>query len=304
MNKLFITKPDSQQFARHYYNNMDINVMIDTDVLTLKAAMNNADFVWLEWGNDMTANLLNEPYKAKIMVRVHDHEIYRGRIKHINWNWVDCIWFINRQAMKDFKEIMPQVKCKMIFLPNCISDEFAENMVDNHEIAFQSIYARPRKNIERAINVMRELKGTPWKLTVRADPAGFWEYLRPIIDGTEGLNVEFDMRQINLGTYQTEKSDVNEFFKDKSVVISTSKHEGFHYAIAEGMLCGCMPVVYNWEWGQAKDFWKPYVHDSVQEMAEAITKYKPSKEYRKYIEDNFSPEVLVPKLEKEIESLF
>jgi len=281
---------------------MDIHVKIDNDVNNLKEAMNKAEFVWLEWANDLTASLVDTPCKAKVMVRIHDHEIYQGRINFVNWNNVDAIWFINRDALQDFKKLI-EVKCKMFFLPNAIEDEFTENIVDDYKIGFQSIFARPRKRIDRAIDVMRELKGTDWTLTVRADPAGFWEYYKPIVNSTEGLNVEWDMRRVDMGTYQEDKRDIDSFYADKSVVISPSEHEGFHYSIAEGMLCGCKPVVYNWEWGRAKDFWGKYVCNSVEEMAESIVNYKPSNSYRKFILDKFSPEALVPKLEKKIKQI-
>lgn len=290
MKILFCAKPQSENFAIPYFNICDQAITKNTE--GIKKHIHRYDLIWSEWANDFTAELFSERLPIKTMVRVHDHEIYQGRIFNINWENVDIIWFINRQAQEDFNKAI-NVKCEQFFLPNAIDPEvFEENISKEKHIGFLSIFSRPRKRIDRAIEVFKKVyeNDPEWKMTIRAEP--FDENHYKYEQMAAGLPIIWDRRSIDLERYGSEKEDVNEFFKDMSVVLSTSEHEGFHYAIAEGALCGCKPVVYNWEWGKAGDFWGPYVHNSIDEMADAILNCKPSQEYREYVVKNFSREKL------------
>lgn len=294
MKILFCAKPGSENFAIPYFNICD--QLITKNPADVEVVCGDYDLVWCEWANDFTSEALNNRLPVKTMVRIHDHEIYQGRIFNINWDNVDYIWFINRKAQEDFNNAI-KVNCKQFFLSNAVdSGVFVENISEEKHIGFLSIYSRPRKRIDRAIEVFKKVyeKDQAWKMTIRAEPfdENHYEYEKL----AEGLPIIFDRRSINLDKYGSEKADVDEFFKDKAVVLSTSDHEGFHYTIAEGALCGCMPVVFDWEWGYAGDFWTKFVHKTTEEMANAILNYKPSTEYRNYVVEKFSNE----KLSKEL----
>lgn len=296
MKILFCAKPTSENFAIPYFNIAD--QVITNNYEAVRKVSSQYDILWCEWANDFTANVLCERLTVKTMVRIHDHEIYQGRIFNINWDNVDYIWFINRQAQEDFNNAI-KVNCKQFFLPNAVDpNRFREYISFEKHIGFLSLYSRPRKRIDRAIEIFRKVHEVDqqWKMTIRAEPydENHYEYEKSASD----LPIIFDRRSINIDTYGNEKEDVNEFFQDKSVVLSASDHEGFHYVIAEGALCGCMPVVYNWEWGKARDFWGEFVLDTIEEAANKILNYSPSKHYRKYVINNFSRDILSKELIK------
>lgn len=312
---LFVSKPQADNFALNYLNHMDCERYVGRDMIEVSKLIQNHDVVWYEWANDFTATCVNmiDHGDTKIMVRVHDHEIRKGRIKHINWEKVDYIWFINQDAQRDFNRVM-NTSCKQFFLPNAVdTTPYKFNPTNNKHIGFLSIYARKRKRIDRAIEVMRHLieLDPEWKMTIRLDPAGgtpemtnhYYKYKQL----AHGLPITFETHTIDLNTYGDNREDVNNFFTDKSVVLSTSDHEGFHYAVAEGVSCGCVPVVYNWEWGRAGDFWNPNVFSKTKEMAHyinRISQFPGITTFAKFafdrIENRFSPKVLIEKLQEEI----
>jgi hypothetical protein len=60
-----------------------------------------------------------------------------------------------------------------------------------------------------------------------------------------------------------------EFLRDKDFVLSTSTRETFHYALAEGMMCGLAPVVHNWP--SAEEFYpKECIFNTPKEAAKLL----------------------------------
>lgn len=306
MKILFVSKPNSDNFIRNYTDAMtasskDYQLLITRDEKEVWEIEHNFDVTICEWANDLTANICKRPLKSKVVVRCHDHEIKSGRIHNINWDNVFRVWFINNEFLKDFRKFYLK---NSFFLPNAVDPEpFTEKLNDNKEIAFLSIYARTRKRIDRALDLMKLLPS--WNCTFRledwnpevSDSGRYVNWLKR----QAGPNVKWEFR--NADTFIKSAyplDDVVEFFKDKSVVISTSEREGYHYSLAYGALSGLMPCCFEWETGNPSQFWDPYVHNSIEAMADAIKNYKPSHEYRRYVIDNFSPDVLVPRLLNEL----
>jgi len=174
---LFISKPEADNFALNYLNYMPEckrYVGRGMDEIRNEIIKEN-DVLWLEWANDLTALITEHRWIPKVVVRVHDHEIRDNRIQAVNWDNVDYIWFINRQAQEDFNKKLT-VKCKQFFLPNAFDPKpFTVNHVTNKHIGVLSIYSRPRKRLDRAIEVFKQLykNDQEWEMTIRVDPTGF-----------------------------------------------------------------------------------------------------------------------------------
>lgn len=230
------------------------------------------------------------------MVRVHDYEVRTGIVKNVNWDNVDLIWFINRQSQVDFNRIVT-TDTPQFFLPNAVDPRPIDLVAkDSKHLAMLSVSMDDRKRYDRAIELIRLLPD--YKLTIRAEHNGRGRSanLSQLVEKYDlQSRVLFDNRYYDVKTGQ-DKTDVNEFFRGKSHILSTSDHEGFHVTICEGCYAGLAPVVYNWEWGRARDFWDPFVADSLEEMAQKIRAYRPSPHWRHWAEQYYSPKVLAPKL--------
>ena len=300
---LFVAKPNSENFIVNYANHVGA-LLVTTSVNRIWEADESGlyDYIIFEWANDLTARALTKKFKTQVIVRVHDHEVRKGRIDNIDWNYVDRVWFINNAIKELFEKLKPGNDT--FFLPNAVDHTpFYCKPTTDKSIGLLSIYARTRKRIDRALDLMRLLPD--WHLTIRTEPDNpdinsnhdSRAYIQKLKDSAPD-NVTWEMRPASFISEGYPKEDVNKFFRDKAVVLSTSEHEGFHYALAEGALCGCLPVVFNWEFGYPRDFWKPYVHNSIIEMAEAIKKYQPEDavDATGFVKHRFSPETLVPVL--------
>jgi len=320
MNLLFICKSNSDNFIRNYTRYLGQHAEGDLFIVDSRAIGERRSIelvrektqkpythLIFEWANDLTGLCLQSPFKQKVIVRLHDHELRQNqdgyrRIDRINFSNVDAVWCVNKDVEREFKQVTNN-QVKTFSLPNAVDPApFEENLSNQNKIGLLSIYARKRKRIDRAINLMRLLPD--WDLHIRCEADSPDEELgenhfQDLLKLSQIVpNVHWELRIADFVNNGYGQKDVNEFFQDKAIVLSTSDREAFGYSIAEGALCGAMPCVFKWPHGGADKIWRQYSHDSLEQMAEAIRRYKPSKEYRQYVLDNYSPNVLWPKLLK------
>ena len=130
----------------------------------------------------------------------------------------------------------------------------------------------------------------------------FKEYFRIYRESKLLKNVEWQHRDADLlilNRYQ--KDNLQQWYSGISVIASTSTHEGFHYAVAQGMLTGCEPLVFNWS--TAKDFYDPWVVDSMEQATLRLKMWTPNKDpflYANYIRRRHSPYFIASELIKKI----
>lgn len=315
MKILTVVKKTGYNFIRHYLPYFPKGSLVVYDA---KPALNMIplfDVVLFEWGNDLTANIINcdrflrlqKENSFKTIVRVHDHEVtksYGGirRIDNIDWGRVDKVWFINPGIHSEFHRLKGD-NIKSFFLSNAVDPKtFEEAPKSEKKVGLLSIWFRPRKRIDRVLEIAKLLPD--WIFYIRSHVPGrherfYDEYIKIKAAADKLDNVVIEHRDANrVVRSHYDYHDLKKWYKDKSVILSTSDHEGFHYAVAEAALTGSMPVVFDWPTSDV--FWYPYVVKSTQEAAERIKSFTPSSTYRTYITNNFNPEKLVLELEREI----
>ena len=254
--------------------------------------------IWLEWGSSgHVLNMLGN--KARVWVRIHDWELTNHEIlRSVEWNKAERIIFINPDTMDDFREKVQSDNRKHLFIPNGINEHqfpYQERQGFNREILMLSEYFQDRKEYPRALRVLGGIRDYGFHLTIRAEPRGDYKFC---LKCRGSLNADFAEPIIDK-LRLTAKDDLIPEYAKADIVMSTSNHEGFHYVIAEGALCGCYPVVIDWEWGRAKEFWGGYVHEDVATMSQHLiewsalsnhAKQRESKEAREYVIRNFGLE--------------
>lgn len=276
-----------------------------------KIEQTKPDILLLEWADSLCAAILrHKKPNCKVVVRLHDHEVTRHDqiAKNVNWRNVDSVWFINRNIEKQFKRSINN-RVPTFFLPNAVDPaNFALSQKTEKKAGLMSLYFRPRKAIYRVAMLARACPDWSFHVRVQIPKVSNMEF-RPEYDRVKEIagnitNLHIEDRAVGPVVWDNYPfEDVNEFWQDKAVVLSTSKHEGFHYNISEGALTGAMPIV--WNWPTSKDFWEPYVIDSVNKAAKRLNEWQPGKEkeHRAYIEDNYSPTVLLPQLLEKLKTL-
>lgn len=298
----FAVEPGKGHFIYPYVVRLDAPVLSCASAEVVRQWCGPDDTLVVDWANELARDLSTLKKDFRLVVRVHDHEIFRGKVDVVDWEGVDRIWFINSQFQEAFLERFPEQADKSFYLPNAVlPEQFSERSVTAKRIGFLARFLRGRKRFDRAVRLFRLLHTLEpeWELVVRTLPAENRKRLRRLRGMLRGLPVRFVTAADKADNIQG-KEDISSFFGDMAVVLNTSDHEGFCYAVAEGALCGCLPVVWDWPSGGAERFWGPFVAHNAFQAVRAILSYQPSGGYRRYVEDHFSADVLVPQLLEEI----
>ncbi|MFT6045953.1 MAG: glycosyltransferase involved in cell wall biosynthesis [Arenicella sp.] len=287
----------------------------------------NYDVIWFEWGTSgwpMTQlRLLKESgglLKTKLIIRVHDFELNRPDVMNFtDWELADKIVFINRSALQDFSDKHPTIsKHSLVFIPNIVNENSfsLKDSSSEHRILINCIKLSERKGLNNALTLFEKVfqRDPRYRLTIRttsiSDRASLNKLRKDIykLKLPEGVvNLRVDNEEEIAGVSQSTIAfdiatnySISKMYHEFDILWSTSSREGFHYAIAEGMLSGLFPVVRNWEWGQPNDFWEGYVAESDQDFIEKTLgfsqqneceKRELSKNYRSYVIEKFGLDV-------------
>jgi hypothetical protein len=310
MKFLFVCQPLSDNFARPYLTYLDSYEWINSDFKRVEslAQETDVDVIWIEWANDYARKLLHLGRLPKpVIVRIHDWEIRMDKILQIDWSNVDLIWFINPDAMRDFKEKIPGFpEERMFYLPNAIDlDCWPSGIAQGvKHLGILSLNVQPRKRLGRALELMRLLPDE-YRLTIRTSPEPHWAdpSLVQTLKNHVGEaywkgRIKIDWRPQNVGRIHKDRHEVIDFWRDKSHAVCVSDHEGFSYGLAEGMACGAAGATMVWDWGSTKTFW-PWASESIEDLATWIQNSQPTELFRLCV-DRFDSKRLAPDLERKL----
>ena len=284
---LFSSRPNASHFAEPYLAYIPHSRLITDEPRAVIQTAQDFDVLWLEWANHVTRRILrtHKP-RAFVIVRVHDWEIRSRLVLQVNWRNVDLVWFVNQDARRDFNAIVPRPPRRQLVLHNALDlDEWPVVASGTKHIGVITANIQRRKRLERAVDLMRYLP-TDYRMTIRTSPVAHHDspdgprQLADRATAVAGGRVTLNWRPFDVQTI-TERSDVVDFWRDKSHVICTSDHEGFCYSFAEGMACGAAGATLAWDWGRPADMYPPgIVHDTLQAMADAIVSSEPGPGWR------------------------
>ncbi len=310
MKLLFVCQPNSHHFAEPYLSHLTHSRAVTRDYRQVQHAAGEYDVVWIEWANSHAINILSGGHLgAFTIVRIHDWEIRRNVIQKIPWENVDAVWFINPDAQDDFNRKVGVPLSKQFFLPNAVDlSEWPLVARGSKHLGIVTANVQPRKRLDRAIDLMRLLP-KDYQMTIRTSPdphplyphlyAELVELGRMYVEEGSGGTITLELRPFVEQKILTHRSEIVDFWRDKSHAVSVASHEGFCYGVAEGMACGAAGAVLNWEWGKPRTFYN-CVEDDLERLAERIEGTRAHPIYRTFMEP-FSAQALAPKLEMIIE---
>jgi glycosyltransferase involved in cell wall biosynthesis len=272
------------------------------------ATPREADLIWIEWAGLHIIPFTRDFPGKKIVVRLHAYELNSPQVlRQIPWEKVSLLIFISTAKSELFHKLLPNAEVRTIFIPNTINMKkfaFSPRTACSFKLGMLGrIY--PNKGILSILLQMRMLDRA-WKLTVQGSPLRkhpIYFYNLKLAKAFLGLlkRVEF-LPHID---------QPQEFYQNHDIIISNSRKEGFHTVIAEGMACGCYPIVKNWPGAETL-----YPHDQiftnmrqfrclVQRYQDFTPEQREEKSwyFRRFVEERYGSEIVIKKLAEELESL-
>lgn len=279
----------------------DIRFVHSHQEAALVEAIAWADIVWLEWCLEpavwATQKFDLRAHGKKIIVRLHSTEVIDGRLPHhVRWDRVDHLVFVSEDIRDElFKQIpdLPQrVDCRVI--SNGIDcDRFTPGSAagNPYRIAWVGDIAM-KKNPMLALQILRRLLDVDSRYHLHvageANCPRTARYLRHLMD---------EMSLKGAITFYGRIDNMEAWYRDKGVLLSTTLYESFGMNIGEAMASGCWPVVHNYP-GAAKTWPSETLFATIDEAVGHIRRARQSA-YRSFILDRYS----VPRQEAAVQLL-
>lgn len=275
------------------------------DKSEIEAAVNWSDIIWLEWANELAVAITNASHLIegkRVICRLHSYEVFTNFINEINWSSIGNLIFVSEKvrdiAIKRNPKISEKVK-NIHLIPNGVPlAKFP--MVERKKtknIAYLG-YVNYKKGGQLLMHAFKAIHDHDpgYKLYI----AGEIQDLRYVYYYEEFISSNRLQGSIFFDGWV---DDVNSWLRDKAYIISTSLFESHPVGVMEAMATGVKPLIHNFP--GAKDIYpKEYVWNDIEDLVRMVrsTAYSPNK-YRKYIEENFSLELQISKIQDLISAI-
>jgi glycosyltransferase involved in cell wall biosynthesis len=236
-----------------------------------KSIVNDAALLFCEWG---LANAVwyskNKRDDQKLYIRCHLQEINERARKfghQINIENVDLIIFVSKYVRDEAVKIFNWNVEKTQIIPNYIlDDEYNVNCrTSSNSIRLGMVGIIPqRKRFDRALNLLESLneKNPVHELFIKGPRPEELDFMHGASRLQELNYYKEQYKRIDESPNLKDKvifegwgNDVPVWYKRIDYILSPSDFESFHYALADGVLSGCKPVI--WDWNEANEIYSP-----------------------------------------------
>lgn len=240
-----------------------------------------ADVIFVEWCNDTAVWLTRlGPARPRLVIRLLGYEADGPWPVVVDWNRADALVFLSefvRERVVDAIELNTFPHLKSVTVPLAISCLRFSRPKRND--AWQTLgligWSTLNKDALVAVRILRDLRarGGNWRLRLLGRPPTPWTadqrtWLRELDGEIEAAGTD----TISLDPWT---EDVPEWLTGVGFILSTSRSESFHAAVAEGMASGAVPVVRRWpvcqRWrGAERQYPNALLFDEVDEAVAQI----------------------------------
>ena len=237
------------------------------DIEMSKNIYNWTDIIFCEWGLANSVWYSNNNVDEKpIYIRVHLQEINAKALKFgkkINFDSITKIIFVSERVRDEYIKIFNVDIKKTVVIPNFVlDDEYILNSKRQigSQVTLGMVGIVPtRKRLDRAVSLLEMLidSGIDAKLRIKGHRPENLDFMhgparKEELDYYYKIYEEVDRnpKLKNLITFDDWGNDVAIWYQDVDFILSPSDFESFHYALADGVLSGCTPIV--WDWDEAK----------------------------------------------------
>lgn len=278
-----------------------------------------ADIIFCEWGLANAVWYSNHVKDKKLYIRIHLQEINERARKFgyaINKNNVTQYLVVSERVRNEAEELFEWEKDKSKHIPNfTFDDEFTikERVLNDNKIVLGMVGIVPqRKRFDRAIEVLKSLldKGVNAYLEIKGPRPEEYDFMNSPGRSEELKYYEKCFAYIkeneleNRLNFTPWGNDMALWYEQVDFILSPSDFESFHYAVADGILMGCFPVI--WPWSEANKIYNDkwvvddndlavkYILDFLSLSTVCLTDIRHNN--RKFIIQNYSSEKIFKKL--------
>jgi FkbM family methyltransferase len=252
------------------------------------ALQDRSSTVFCEWGlaNAVWASR-TLPKGKRLLIRIHAQEVReRARRfgKEIDPARVDAFIFVSDTIRQKALELWGWPEEKTFVVPNYVLDgEYTpEGRLPHEGLVLGMVGIVPTlKRFDRALDLLSTLvgRGVDVTLEVKGHRPETLEFMqapgrRDELDFyyAQYERIEQDPRLRGRVKFTPWGNDVARWYKGVDVVLSSSETESFHYALADGVLSGCFPVIWPWP-GAGEVYSADWVIDGVEQACKRVLEF-------------------------------
>ena len=239
----------------------------------LRKAVQWGDIIWFEWANEL-AKFGTDPeicpaiMDRKVIVRLHSYEALTNMPAHVNWKAVDKLIYVAHHI----REIINA------YLPDSKINETVENLVIPNGVDLKK-HKLIKRNDQRLVNIayvgyINNKKNPPMALQImhKLPPKFLLHIAGTFQDRRYEVYMKHMIIEMGLGErvhFHGWIDNMPKWYQDKTILLSTSVHEGHSYCIIEAMAKGIIPVVHNF-YGAKEQYPPEILFNSVTQAVDRI----------------------------------
>jgi glycosyltransferase involved in cell wall biosynthesis len=256
------------------------------DIERSKEHMKWADIVLCEWGLGNAVWYSNNiPDDKPLFIRVHLQEVNeRARkfgydIKIAN---VTKMIFVSERVRQEAITLFGWPVDKTVVIPNyTLDDEYKlrKPQSENRAISIGMVGIIPmRKRFDLAVELLSDLNGQGFNATLyikgprpeeiefmhapsRKAELEYYNDIYRLIESSPNIRDKV--------VFEPWGNDVAVWYQKIDYILSCSDFESFHYALADGVLSGCLPLL--WPWDEAESIYSPeWIVNDVKQASKRI----------------------------------
>ena len=281
----------------------DYNILkiIVTEFSQINLGMKWADICWFEWCDELViyGSKLDIANQTKIICRLHSYEAFTDYISQVNWDSIDKVIFVAEHIRNNVLNKINLDLSKTEVIYNGIDTnkyKFIER-TSGFNIAYVG-YINYKKGPMLLLHTFKAIydQDKRYKLHI----AGSFQDERYSLYFEEKIK---DMGLENNVICYGWQDDIASWLEDKNYIICTSVLEGNPVGLMEAMSRGIKPLIHSFV-GAKELYPKKFIWDTIEDAIKIISgdDYD-SKEYRNYIESNFTIELQSQKIRKLIDNI-
>lgn len=203
-----------------------------------------ADVIFCEWGNEQSIAITDRAIRNNIVIRVHGSEFFQNY--HARWNKEKVFAVLKANPTYNIPDVNV-IDCGIPIDTNFWSAAAVIRKQKRLIMVGSFVYS---KNHVGLLHILSENPDYFEEIIFVGDLNAEENPYR-YAETQKTLNqIEYYANKYNLPVFLKHKKtpeELRELYSTCGYVISNSINEGFHAIICEGILCGCQPLIYDWE---------------------------------------------------------